>query len=115
MRPTKTITHPLCQLGASLMVLFCGTVFSAGCFTEPKPECAFACASDDDICPEDYRCVSDGWCKRNDIAFDFQCSPAVLIDAATFDSARPDADTTDADTTDADTTDADTPDSMPMT
>jgi hypothetical protein len=100
MRRLKTLTNSLSRSGATLALLLGCAAFLGGCFSEPMPECAFACPADEE-CPEDYRCVRDGWCKRNDIAFDYQCSPAVLIDAATFDSARADADTTDADLPDA--------------
>jgi hypothetical protein len=54
------------------------------------------------MCPEDYRCTRDGWCKRNDIPYEYQCSPASLIDGATFDSALVEADAApDADPSDA--------------
>ncbi len=85
---------------AVLALVLASSLPAGACFEEPQPECAFACPQDE-TCPQDYRCTKDGWCKRNDIAFGYVCSPASLVDAATFDSARPDADTTDADTTDA--------------
>jgi hypothetical protein len=96
---TSGLARPKMALGTLVLALLCFT--APACFEEPKPECAFACSAEDE-CPEDYRCVSDGWCKRNDIPFEYACSPASLLDAAAFDSARADADPADADPADAD-------------
>jgi hypothetical protein len=63
---------------------------AASCFSKPRPECALRCG-DDDACPADYRCVADGWCKRNDVAEGFVCetgsNPA--IDASPIDAPIP--------------------------
>lgn len=89
----------------------------AACYDTPRPACAFYCGQDD-ACPEDYRCASDGWCKRTDTADDFSCGPAAPgldPDAAPGpDAALPDAMTSsDAMPIDAALLDAALPDAAP--
>lgn len=67
---------------------------AAACFDTPRPECAFKCGPDAD-CPDGYACQTDGWCKRADVAPDFECAPPVP-DAAPIPDAGPDAAVPDA-------------------
>lgn len=64
------------------------TAVLTGCYDTPQPECAFLCGAGDS-CPEGYACAGDGWCKRPDIAQDFQCAPPVpdaAVDASIADA-----------------------------
>jgi hypothetical protein len=45
---------------------------AAGCYDTPEPDCAFQCG-EDDACPDDYGCATDGWCKRIDLPDDHVC------------------------------------------
>ena len=109
------------------------------CFQQPKPECAFFCAVEDQACPQGYACAPDGICKRDDVAPDFVCQnisredaaqPAIdappggdgdaaapvdgaAPDAAVPDAAVPDAAVPDAAVPDAAVPDAATPDAKP--
>jgi hypothetical protein len=47
-------------------------ILAAGCFSKPKPECAFLCG-EGGACPDDYRCAPDGWCKLDSVADTFDC------------------------------------------
>jgi hypothetical protein len=74
--------------------LLAGAATSSGCFDRPRPACAFWCG-DDGACPDGYRCATDQWCKREDVAETFACGPGPDQDAAppAIDAARPDATT----------------------
>jgi len=68
-----------------LAALLC-CAFSAGCFDQPEPNCAFLCGGEaDDECPDGYTCVNGAtaqdpsWCVRDDIADD---GAAVCADEA---------------------------------
>ena len=43
------------------------------CFDTPSPDCAFACGAEAEACPDGFSCRSDGLCKRNDLADDYEC------------------------------------------
>lgn len=89
----------------SLVALFFLSLSATACFSSPKPECAFACG-DEASCPSGYRCVSDGWCKRDDVAESFTCSAVSLLDGATSDALDIDAALIDAASEDAALVDA---------
>jgi hypothetical protein len=72
-------------LRLSVLLLFAGLVAGSvmihGCFDRPRPACAFWCG-EDSACPDGYRCASDQWCKREDVADGFECGPGPAADAS---------------------------------
>jgi hypothetical protein len=58
------------------------------CYSTPTPECAFLCGPSGE-CPDGYGCRNDGWCKRDGVPSDFQCS--ILPDAGGPDGTPADA------------------------
>ncbi len=76
-------------IAAFLGVLALGAT-AAGCFSTPKPECAFLCGSAGE-CPADYFCASDGACKRVGLLDTFDCGFRAPPDAAVPSDAAPDA------------------------
>ncbi|WP_428268073.1 hypothetical protein [Haliangium sp.] len=84
-------------------------LLAGGCFDAPTPACNFLCGADQ-ACPDGYRCATDGWCKRTDIADDYVCDDTVTPDAAPPDAAPPDAAPPDAEPPDAELPDAMPPD-----
>ncbi|HTM23305.1 MAG TPA: hypothetical protein VL172_22440 [Kofleriaceae bacterium] len=44
----------------------------AGCFNQPKPDCAFLCG-EASACPDGYSCAADGWCKRDGVSPEPDC------------------------------------------
>ncbi len=63
----------LIRCGSAMFMLLIVIGAVAGCYDTPSPPCAFLCTQSGE-CPEDYRCVAeDGWCKRNDVAENFDC------------------------------------------
>jgi hypothetical protein len=43
-----------------------------GCFSQPKPECAFLCG-EGAACPDGYSCATDGWCKLDGVSPEPDC------------------------------------------
>jgi hypothetical protein len=43
------------------LLLALALVSFAGCFDPEEPLCAFACG-DNNLCPDDYQCLPDGYC-----------------------------------------------------
>ena len=41
--------------------LILGALATAGCFNVDTPPCTFSCG-DNRVCPDDYQCLSDGYC-----------------------------------------------------
>lgn len=71
-----------------------------GCFDKPQPACAFWCG-DDGACPDGYRCATDQWCKRDDVADGLACGPGPADAAAPDAPGAPDAAAADAAPADA--------------
>ena len=69
-----------------------GSFFAAisGCFSEPKPDCAFLCGLEGQ-CPSGYFCATDGACKREGLLDGFDCGFRAPADAAVPADAAPDA------------------------
>ena len=53
----------------------------AGCYSPPKPACAFSCLKAERLCPKDYECGDDGLCHRTDAPATATCSLDPAIDA----------------------------------
>lgn len=41
-------------------------LFLQSCFTPNYADCAFRCAAEEPVCPEEYVCRQDGYCHRPD-------------------------------------------------
>ena len=66
---------------------------AAGCFSPPRPPCAFSCV-DDGLCPAGYSCAADGVCHRDDGAS--TCNIPSQVDAAQDAASRDAGDAGDA-------------------
>ncbi len=75
-----------------IIVVVGALLCTAGCFSKPLPDCAFACGTDSE-CPINYRCVRD-ICLRNDIPDHEVCTWTTSADAAA--APTPDASTPEA-------------------
>ncbi|ACY16702.1 hypothetical protein [Haliangium ochraceum] len=90
MRPTSSPARSR-RWRAPLLSLALLLTPSAACFDEPAPACAFSCPGDGP-CGDGYRCADDGWCKREDLAEDYECGgPAIPPDASSVDAPVADA------------------------
>lgn len=96
---------------ALIAALAAAAMTSAACFDAPTPACAFYCSAAGE-CPDGYACASDQWCKRSDLADNYQCGPGPA-DAAP--PPSPDASQPDAGPPDAAAPDAGPPDAASAT
>ena len=93
-----------------LFLLLFAAAAASGCFSKPKPVCAFLCGPSDQ-CPADYVCsATDNRCHLLESGAPLACDDTLPADAAVVDVAIPDAGPADADVPDADVPDADVPD-----
>jgi len=44
-----------------LAILLLGVLALPACFSPDEPPCAFSCG-DNNLCPNDYQCLADGYC-----------------------------------------------------
>jgi hypothetical protein len=47
---------------AARLALIAAVLVLAGCFSPDQPLCAYSCGDTDPKCPDNYVCLSDGYC-----------------------------------------------------
>lgn len=76
------------MMRAIVAFAFCLALLATACYD--RPTCSFRCG-EDNKCPTEYTCASDGWCKLKGTPDDDDSCGEVPVDAA----PPADSDTTD--------------------